>query len=262
MENKIEIGEFYSWEVKSKKEIIKTVDKSVFIGNVSGVPQKIKKIFEVENLKAQEKKEISIFYNQIIFNAYLHADIFARIKIHWGNDLGKELNKIFCGALDKFKSGEYTKEFAPKMKFTKMGNTTYKLELIEAESFFIEPKEELSLPEFELEGLEEGEKSYRINKYFERNLKNRQEAIKYHGTTCCICGFNFENIYGELGKDYIEIHHTTPLYTLDKVVKINPITDLVPICANCHRMIHRDRSNFKSIEEIKDLIKNKNPMEI
>jgi 5-methylcytosine-specific restriction protein A len=37
-------------------------------------------------------------------------------------------------------------------------------------------------------------------------------------------------------------------------VEINPETDLIPVCANCHRMIHRRHDEVLSIEELKAII--------
>ena len=79
-------------------------------------------------------------------------------------------------------------------------------------------------------------------------------AIKIHGVTCQICGFNFEETYGEYGKDYIEIHHIKPLHTLEEKMIINPETDLICVCANCHRIIHRNKNRLLSVEEIKKMI--------
>ena len=76
-----------------------------------------------------------------------------------------------------------------------------------------------------------------------------------HGLNCYACGFNFEEVYGERGKEFIEIHHIKPLSTLEEAIEINPKTDLVPLCANCHRMVHRRKDNYLSIEELKEIIR-------
>jgi 5-methylcytosine-specific restriction protein A len=94
-------------------------------------------------------------------------------------------------------------------------------------------------------------------KRYERNPKNRRKAIEFHGLNCIICGFNFEEVYGERGKDFIEVHHVKPLSTIKEEVEINPETDLVPVCANCHRMIHRRKDEVYSIEQMKAIIKKK-----
>ncbi|MEH7440640.1 EVE domain-containing protein [Neobacillus drentensis] len=101
----------------------------------------------------------------------------------------------------------------------------------------------------------EGEiKSYYGNRY-ERKAKNRLRAIEIHGTKCAVCGFNFEEVYGEHGKDFIEVHHKNPLCAFEAATEIDPRSDLVPVCSNCHRMLHRDRDHVLSVEELKTMIK-------
>ena len=76
---------------------------------------------------------------------------------------------------------------------------------------------------------------------FERNPKLRQKAIEIHGVECKVCGFNFEKMYGSIGKNFIEIHHIKPMYSIREEIVVNPNIDLVPLCSNCHKMIHRKR---------------------
>lgn len=103
----------------------------------------------------------------------------------------------------------------------------------------------------------EGNVRYYYGKRYERDPKNRALAIKYHGLNCYVCGFNFEDFYGSHGKDFIEIHHIKPLSMLDEAIEINPKTDLVPLCSNCHRMIHRKKNNILTVEELKRIINSK-----
>lgn len=104
------------------------------------------------------------------------------------------------------------------------------------------------------EDFREGKEKTRIQTYYERNPKLRAKALKLHGTTCKVCGFNFNEVYGNHGEGYIEIHHLYPLSSRDKQESVNPMTDLVPLCSNCHRMIHR-KKQLLSIDELKKLIK-------
>ncbi|WP_394173988.1 HNH endonuclease [Guptibacillus hwajinpoensis] len=106
----------------------------------------------------------------------------------------------------------------------------------------------------EEEFYQEGAVSYYYGKRYERNPLNRQRAIEIHGLTCAACDFNFEKKYGEHGKDFIEVHHIKPLSTLSEEVEINPAEDLVPVCSNCHRMIHRQRDNVLSIDELRNIL--------
>ncbi|WP_255407452.1 HNH endonuclease [Sporosarcina sp. P13] len=80
--------------------------------------------------------------------------------------------------------------------------------------------------------------------------------MKKFGLNCCVCDFNFEEMYGERGKDFIEVHHVKPLSALKEAAEINPDTDLVPLCANCHRMVHRRKDDVLGIDELKGLINN------
>lgn len=111
---------------------------------------------------------------------------------------------------------------------------------------------EMVKEEFTEEEFIEGEEKTRIQTYYERNPNLRAEALKYHGTRCIACGFDFFEKYGEHGEGFIEIHHLYPLSSYEREVVVNPKTDLVPLCSNCHRMVHRKK--LLSIEELKDII--------
>lgn len=110
----------------------------------------------------------------------------------------------------------------------------------------------LNCPEYFIEGKEREI----IQTIYERDPKLREKAIKIHGTTCSVCGFNFAKKYGILGEGYIEIHHLVPHseHKIKGESEINPETDLIPLCSNCHRMIHKPEKML-SIEELKKIVK-------
>ncbi|WP_461240479.1 HNH endonuclease [Paucilactobacillus sp. N302-9] len=83
----------------------------------------------------------------------------------------------------------------------------------------------------------------------------RRQALKLHGYKCLVCGFDFKKVYGEIGSNFIEVHHVKPISKYSAEHTVNPETDLVPVCANCHRMIHRRKNDILSISELKNLIK-------
>jgi len=105
-----------------------------------------------------------------------------------------------------------------------------------------------------IEGENEGEKVQYFTTRYERSRKNRNMAIQIHGLTCCVCGFNFEEAYGGLGKGYIEVHHNKPLYSIDEEIKINPKIDLDCVCSNCHKMLHRKRDSILTTIELRDML--------
>ncbi|WP_082034156.1 HNH endonuclease [Cohnella kolymensis] len=105
----------------------------------------------------------------------------------------------------------------------------------------------------------EGTVRYFFGKRYERDSHNRTQALKIHGFICVVCKFDFEEVYGGRGKDFIEVHHTKPLYTLEgKLTDINPLTDLLPVCANCHRMIHRRQNDILDIEQLRIIVEQRN----
>lgn len=74
---------------------------------------------------------------------------------------------------------------------------------------------------------------------------------------CDGCRFNFEDFYGEIGKGFIEIHHLKPIFVYDGNVEQSieeALKNVVPICSNCHRIIHRKRSNVLPIETLREII--------
>ncbi len=88
----------------------------------------------------------------------------------------------------------------------------------------------------------------------ERNAEARQKCIEIKGTTCIVCGFNFEATYGDLGKGFIHVHHIHPISTRSGSYVIDCEKDLVPVCPNCHAMLHRKGEKPLSIDELKQLI--------
>ncbi len=83
-------------------------------------------------------------------------------------------------------------------------------------------------------------RKFRQHKRIERNARLAKEAKRILGYTCSLCGFNFEKTYGDIGHNYIEAHHLTPISELKgKKVLLDPAKDFAVLCANCHRMIHR-----------------------
>jgi 5-methylcytosine-specific restriction protein A len=116
------------------------------------------------------------------------------------------------------------------------------------------PLEPLEAPEnLNPEGLPEGAKiRIEVNRY-ERSAFNRATCIEIHGYICKACGFDFSKVYGDLGKKFIHVHHVTPISRICEGYVIDPANDLVPLCPNCHAMVHR-RSPPLAIEELKSLL--------
>jgi hypothetical protein len=99
---------------------------------------------------------------------------------------------------------------------------------------------------------EEGAVLYRAHLTRERNRElirqvKREAMRKYGRLACIVCGFDFAHAYGVAGRNYIECHHTAPIHQMKPGDKTNR-RDVVLLCANCHRMIHRSRPWLSLIE--------------
>lgn len=79
-------------------------------------------------------------------------------------------------------------------------------------------------------------------------------CLSEYGYRCCICNFDFEEFYGKIGAGYIEVHHLKPLNEINEKYQVDPLKDLVPICPNCHAMLHKAGI---SIKELKSIIRKK-----
>jgi len=111
---------------------------------------------------------------------------------------------------------------------------------------------EAEVPQTYKEG---AKKRIEVNVY-ERSPEARAICIQHYGLNCSVCGFNFEETYGEIGIGFIHVHHLKPLSEIGKDYKLNPITDLRPICPNCHAMIHQ-RSPAYTIDELRAILRKK-----
>ena len=104
--------------------------------------------------------------------------------------------------------------------------------------------------------LYEGTKKQITVNAYERNSQARKECIQHYGYKCQICEFNFEKVYGEIGKDFIHVHHIVDISTIGENYKVDPIKDLIPVCPNCHAILHKKGLAY-SIKEMKNLIDKK-----
>ena len=111
----------------------------------------------------------------------------------------------------------------------------------------------------------EGEAAMQQPKEIRLRNQHLKEACKayfrelHHGRLVCeCCGFDFEKAYGKVGEDYIEIHHRSPFSQTEGEHPVSAITDLVPLCSNCHSMIHKaakGQGTCISVEELQELYK-------
>jgi len=92
-----------------------------------------------------------------------------------------------------------------------------------------------------------------VNRY-ERSAINRAACIEIHGAVCKACGFSFGVRYGEMGVGFIEVHHIESISSIAPGTVVDPGTDLVPLCSNCHAMVHRRTPPF-TIDDIRAILR-------
>lgn len=102
-------------------------------------------------------------------------------------------------------------------------------------------------PEQEVALVEGASLTIKVNR-FERSVEAREACVVYHGATCKVCQLNFFDVYGDIGKGFIHVHHITPLSDIKQKYKVDPINDLVPVCPNCHAMLHRKSPPYSVVE--------------
>lgn len=80
--------------------------------------------------------------------------------------------------------------------------------------------------------------------------QKKEQFVKEHGHLYCeLCSFDFERFYGDLGVDFIEVHHVIPI--AKPGVRTTTLSDLMCVCANCHRMLHRNANLDQNLDTIR-----------
>ena len=81
-------------------------------------------------------------------------------------------------------------------------------------------------------------------------------CLEHHGYACQVCELRFEERYGEFGRGFIHVHHVIPLGQIEDHDShtVDPVKDLVPVCPNCHAMVHRPRDRALTVDELKQLL--------
>lgn len=178
-----------------------------------------------------------------------------------GHLLAKELGKQPKKQTDDFKrwwsvlsTGQSTPEgFVWKMR-PQVADALEQLGWVDAEERTL-PEE---VAETEDDSLREGAvREVRVNAY-ERSSSARRRCIEHYGYQCYVCGFDFEERYGEVGKELIHVHHENPLAKGEQERGVHPTEDLKPVCPNCHEIIHQgDHQDDPpySVEEVRDMLR-------
>lgn len=245
----------YSWKKTDNisNSICKILDISCFKHNQSTIPQEFYYFFEVSLQKTFKKKIKLIDDEQNIYESKIYSTRPKSpvIQISWNINFTNYLkNKI--QNWEEIKPRE--KRVFPRLYFEKIDLVTFKVSIKHLD-------ENLSIKEKidsdHKRSSKEGTEKYVTHKTYERDglLPKKKKELIYekYGKLCCeICGFDFYKVYGERGKGFIECHHLNPVSKMDDDQETQ-MSDLSLICSNCHRMIHRKKDEWLSIDELRDI---------
>lgn len=92
--------------------------------------------------------------------------------------------------------------------------------------------------------------SYRVG--YERSPEARLACLAHKGYTCVACGTNMQQVYGDIAREFIHVHHLNQISDAG-AREVDPIKDLVPLCPNCHSVAHRREPPF-SVDELKKFL--------
>ena len=245
----------YSWVMYSPTVGVKEMDKSSFLHHGTGVPKEIAFYFDFK--PDDEAKAVWLVHADKRYEGHLSPDVKnQRVRLFWQAPFSKLIEELMPGRHRQF-SNEVENTAPPaEMRFVKQADNVYLVDFLEPETIVADaanPDDELS----ETTARKEGASKTVTSTQYERDPQNRLDAIRIHGHQCGACGFDFGKVYGERGEGYIEVHHLIPLHNVDDDHEVNPETDLAPVCANCHRMIHRRKDDTLSIDELRILLQRK-----
>jgi predicted HNH restriction endonuclease len=117
------------------------------------------------------------------------------------------------------------------------------------------PTSLLPLETDDLSSAVEGQATRRYVTTYERNPRNRRQALAIHGYRCKACEEDMEQKYGKHAAGLIHIHHVVPVSEYDVPKRIDPELDLVPVCPNCHSVIHHKKKMTLTVEAVREMLK-------
>ena len=96
----------------------------------------------------------------------------------------------------------------------------------------------------------------RLHSGHDRNKVMAQKCKERDSHICRICGLRYDRLYGPLGKGFAECHHIRALHTLKENEPTN-LDDLITVCANCHRMLHRMDGTSDDVEQLARIVRSR-----
>lgn len=234
-----------SWQLISENIAIKQTDISSLKYNEIRITNDVRSFFEFEEAETYERREINLIFNSVKYECVLYMDAHSkkRSKLRWG----RMFRGVFHSLISGYFFGEGAEEVRqlvnpPLMRFEKIDLHNYKIN-------FVFNKEIIQNSiEYDIDALPLKDKYIA----YENNIMNKIEVLKHHGPICTVCGFDYLQVYGDIGKGKEEIHMlkdpSDPSFDPEKLDCMN---DFTTVCSNCHKILHQDYD----YEELKFMVK-------
>jgi len=247
----------YSWTLQDENTAIKVLDKSAFLHRGTGIPVEIRSFFVDDVMNPGERRDVALICNGKEYAAHIEIDHqeSPRTRLFWNADYVNMLKTTYPIHYQQYLEGKLDGSSGLLMRFERLEHFSKYRIILSGKIAEDALEQDIEADEIEEKGpSKEGAIKEYYGKRYERDPANRMRAIEIHGLSCNVCGFNFEETYGERGKDYIEVHHVKPISSFEgNEQDIDPNIDLITLCSNCHRMVHRKLNNVLSISVIKKI---------
>ena len=182
-------------------------------------------------------------------------------KIKWdsrGVVLQNPLQKIYFGKylIEKYERGYYSYYFHDELKPNRLSNSLVQHVSKKIQWLLTAIPSALEIQSSEKEfSAKEDRKLVLLHKLIERrNVTLAKKAKSRDNYVCQVCDFDFLKTYGDIGHGFAEAHHIIALSTLRRK-KINTPEDLITVCSNCHRILHRMEGNADDYKKLRRLVK-------
>ena len=123
----------YSWDVMSEDVAIKHMDKSTFLHHEISIPREIVSFFSLPEKGLPEPRLIQLMLGPGAYDAHIHMDqMGSRYRLYWKTDFSEQIIDRFPYIYRKYALDEEFDEEKPVMRFERMDQDVYRIDLIES----------------------------------------------------------------------------------------------------------------------------------